>query len=237
MKIIVNNLKKNFLQGDKSGEKKLVVLDGVTVTFEQNKSYAIIGASGTGKSTFLHLLAGLDTPDSGDISFASSDAIGLQDLSKLSPEQKDAFLNKTVGLMFQLPYLISELTVIENVILPGLIAGLPANYGKTKALELLGYLEISEKANCLPETLSGGQQQRVALARAIFNEPKFLLADEPTGNLDPKTGKLIVDLLIKCRQKWGMGLIISSHDPYVAQSMDVKLRLDACQLKLLAHAS
>ncbi|KKP29544.1 MAG: Lipoprotein-releasing system ATP-binding protein LolD [candidate division TM6 bacterium GW2011_GWF2_30_66] len=226
VEIIINNLKKNFLQGDKSSEKKLVVLDGINVTFEQNKSYAIIGASGTGKSTFLHLLAGLDAPDSGDIFFSSSDKTGLQDLSKLSSEQKDAFLNKTVGLMFQLPYLISELTVIENVILPGLIAGKPDSECKTRALELLGYLEIAEKANCLPDTLSGGQQQRVALARAIFNEPKFLLADEPTGNLDPKTGKLIVDLLLKCRQKWGMGLIISSHDPYVAQCMEVKFRLE-----------
>lgn len=231
VKIIIKNLKKFFLQGGKNGDKKLVVLDGINVIFEQNKSYAIIGASGTGKSTFLHLLAGLDAPDSGDIFFAKSDASGLQDLSKLSPEQKDVFLNKTVGLMFQLPYLISELTVIENVILPGLIAGKSTVECKAKALELLGDLEIAEKANCLPDTLSGGQQQRVALARAIFNEPKFLLADEPTGNLDPKTGKLIVNLLIKCKQKWGMGLIISSHDQYVAQCMEVKFRLENGLLK------
>lgn len=245
MKIVVDNLKKNFLQGnigDKSSQAKLVVLAGVSVTFEQNKSYAIIGASGTGKSTFLHLLAGLDTPDSGEIFFScqNSDKISqvgactkdsgpisyaCGDLAKLSPEHKDAFLNKTVGLMFQLPYLISELTVLENVIMPGLIAGRDSSECKTRALELLGDLEIAEKATCLPDTLSGGQQQRVALARAIFNEPKFLLADEPTGNLDPKTGKLIVDLLLKCRQKWGMGLIISSHDPYVAECMECTFRL------------
>lgn len=228
MNIIVDNIKKTFSEVNVLQENKsLEVLNGVNVIFEQGKSYAILGASGTGKSTFLHLLAGIDTPDSGTVSFDG------KSISKMSVSEKDCFLNKTIGLMFQLPYLISEVSVIENVAMPGMIAGKSFDECFKDAFDVLKDLEISEKANCLPDSLSGGQQQRVALARAIFNKPKFLLADEPTGNLDPKTGKLIVDLLVKCKQKWGMGLIISSHDNYVAQNMENKFRLEGGSLNKL----
>lgn len=227
MEIRVQNLKKAFLQGD----KEIVVLSGVDFVFEQGKSYAISGASGTGKSTLLHLIAGIDKPDSGRVLFNNKN-INL-DLEKISHENLDFCLNKTIGLMFQSPYLISELSVIENIAMPAMIAGESFEDCKEHALEILRDLGVEEKAYCEPDTLSGGQQQRVALGRAIFNEPKFLLADEPTGNLDPKTGKIIVDLLLKCKNKWGMGLIVCSHDSLVWQSMDLRLSLENCKLKII----
>lgn len=223
MDIVVEGLKKCFVQGG----KKLTVLNGVDVQFQQGSTYAITGVSGTGKSTLLHLLAGIDEPTAGSIK------IDGKDLVSFSPKEKEAFFNQDIGLVFQSSYLISELTVLENVIIPGMIAGKSSVQCSDRALYLLEKLGVQDKAHSAPEELSGGQQQRVAIARALFNEPKFLLADEPTGNLDIKTGKEIVDLLLSCLDTWGMGIIISSHDPYVAQSMQHTFRLQEGGLRHL----
>jgi len=141
-------------------------------------------------------------------------------LASVASAEKDNFLNKKIGLVFQYSYLIAELSVLENVAIPGMISGRSFSACKERALQLLQEVGIAEKADSCPDSLSGGQQQRVAVARAIFNEPMFLLADEPTGNLDIQTGKKIVDLILQCCKKWSMGAIITSHDPYIAQSMD-----------------
>ena len=209
MNIIVKDLRKFFLQG----RDKLIILNGINVEFEKGKTYAITGVSGTGKSTFLHLLAGIDLPSKGEVFY------GDKNIDTLTAAQKDLFLNKSIGLVFQSPYLISELSVLENVMVPGMIAGKTIAYCQKKALKILQSMGLESKVECRPDILSGGQKQRVAIARAIFNEPEFLLADEPTGNLDIETGKKIVDLLLQCKDEWGMGIIISSHDPYVAQKM------------------
>lgn len=209
MQLATYELKKEF--GKQSTQA--AVLKNISVTFESGKTYAITGVSGTGKSTFLHLLAGLDIPTSGKVLFNE------QNLASFSKKEREQFLQKSVGLVFQSPHLVKELSVLQNVMLPAIIAGAPKADAQKKAQGLLQQVGVVEKKDDHPSALSGGQQQRVAIARAIMNDPAFLLADEPTGNLDIVTGKKIVDLLLSCHKKWGMGLIIASHDQYVAQSM------------------
>ena len=189
------------------------VLNGISATFEQGKTYGITGVSGTGKSTFLHILAGLEEPTSGHVLFNG------KNIFQLDNKERNLFLNKKIGLLFQQPYLIKELSVLENVMVPGLIAQKPFEDCKKRAQLLLQQVGIEHKKNQLPMTLSGGQQQRVALARALFNEPTFLLADEPTGNLDIQTGKKMIELLLSLVEQNNMGLIVSSHDEYVAEQM------------------
>jgi ABC-type lipoprotein export system ATPase subunit len=208
--LAAQKISKTFTQGT----QEITVLKDITCTFEQKKSYAITGISGSGKSTFIHILAGLDTPTTGTILFNN------HPLQNFSPAQREQFLNKSIGLVFQSPHLLKELSVIENIIIPGLISGRTRNDCETKAIELLKKVELIAKKDSKIGELSGGQQQRVAIARALFNEPAFLIADEPTGNLDLATGKHIIDLLIACQKEWGMGIIISSHDEYVAEKMD-----------------
>lgn len=205
-KIIARDVSKSF------GADR--VLSDLNAVFQRGHTYAITGVSGTGKSTLLHLLAGIDVPTSGTV--MCEDAQGAQ----VSLYKQSSLLNKSIGLVFQSPHLLREFSVIENVMMPGLIAGKSMAECREYARELLEAVGIADKEDAAPMTLSGGQQQRVAIARALLNKPDFLLADEPTGNLDEQTGKLIVDLLKSCQQRWGMGMIISSHDAYVAQSME-----------------
>ena len=213
--LAVENLHKTFI----SGTTELPVLCGITATFEQGASYAITGVSGSGKSTFIHLMAGLDSPTSGTVSF------NHENLATMSPGAKDRFLQHSIGLVFQLPYLIGELSVLENVMVKGLVAGQSLAQSRAHALELLKAVRLADKASSKPYSLSGGQQQRVALARALFSKPAFLLADEPTGNLDERTGRAIVQLLLTCQQEWGMGIVVSSHDAYVAEYMGTMYQL------------
>lgn len=209
------DIKKYF----KQAEEIVEVLRGVTARFEQGVSYAITGPSGSGKSTLIHMLAGLDTPDAGSVLFDG------QDITKFTPKQRRTFLNANIGLVFQLPYLIRELSVLENVMLKKLIDGKSAAECEAEACELLKKIGLEHKIYHDPFSLSGGEQQRVAIARAIFNKPAFLLADEPTGNLDVQTGNKIVDLLLNCQKEWGLGIIVSSHDEYVAKRMGSILHL------------
>lgn len=197
----------------KQGTTATHVLTAITALFTQGTTYAITGASGSGKSTLLYLLAGLDTPTTGHIYFDN------ELLTTLDEHAHTHLLNQSFGLVFQLPYLIAELSVIENVMLKGIIAGQPHAVCVEKAEQLLKRIGLQEKAASNPLSLSGGQQQRVAIARALFNKPVFFLADEPTGNLDERTAHSIIDFLLECQQEWGMGMIISSHDAYVADAM------------------
>jgi len=194
--------------------KTVHVLNGVNALFEQGMSYGITGASGVGKSTLLHMLAGLEKPTDGSISYNN------QRLDHFTPAQKEVFFNQHIGLVFQSPFLIHELSVLENVMLKGMIAKKPQVLVKQEALSLLERVGVTDKAHVLPGTLSGGQQQRVALARALMNKPSFLLADEPTGNLDAKTAAVIIDLVLTYQEEYAMGLIICSHDKAIKTLMN-----------------
>ena len=210
-KIKLNNVSKSYKQGD----FLIPVFDGIDMVFEQGNSYAITGVSGSGKSTLLHLIATLDEPSAGTILY---DACSRATISSV-----DLALLRTniFGLLFQSPYLIAELCAEENVIVPGLIAGRSYDACLQRARELLRQVGLEERMTHYPWQLSGGQRQRVALARALFNRPKFIIADEPTSSLDPHTGKQIVDLLVSCKKEWGMGIIISSHDSYTSECMEI----------------
>ena len=213
--LITKDLHKSFVQAGST----LHVLHGVNIRFDQGTTYAIVGVSGSGKSTFMHVVGGLDRPDHGAVLFDG------QDIYNLSQSKKESLLNQSFGFIFQFHYLIKELNVLENVILRGLINGLSKTECIATAQELLEYVGLSDKMYSYPTELSGGQQQRVSIVRAIFNKPAFLIADEPTGDLDSANALLIVDLLEQCRKNWGMGLIICSHDSSVYNKMDKVFRL------------
>lgn len=211
LRISLQNISKQF--------RESIVLSDISYSFEQDLTYAITGHSGSGKSTLLHIIAGLETPTTGAVLYNNID------ICQFSKKMKEDFFINKLGLIFQLPYLIDELTVIENVMSKGFIAGLPYQECYAEALRLLKELGIEEKASAAPRTLSGGQQQRVSLARALLLRPQFLLADEPTGNLDEETGSIIIDLLLRYHDSYGMGIIVSSHDEYVTDKMSTILRL------------
>ncbi|MCF7799920.1 ABC transporter ATP-binding protein [Candidatus Babeliales bacterium] len=214
-KLIAQDLHKTFIQGD----KKLLVLNGISFEFEQNKSYAIVGVSGSGKSTLMHILGSLDKPDIGEVLFSN------KNLFKLKEFEKEKFLNTNMGFVFQFHYLIKELSVIENIILPGIIKGENKKSCLEKAEALLQEVDLKDKMHDYPTTLSGGQQQRVSILRAIFNKPSFLLADEPTGNLDENNAQSVINLILKYKKEFNMGIIICSHDPEIYNKMETVLKL------------
>lgn len=214
-KLIAKDLVKDFVQGGKS----LEVLKGVNAEFVKGQTSAIVGVSGSGKSTLMHLLGGLDVPTSGTVFFND------HDLYKMRAAKKDAFLNKELGFVFQFHYLIKELSVIENIILPGLIKGDSKKECEKKAEQLLEKTGLQEKIHNYPTQLSGGELQRVSILRAIFNKPAFLLADEPTGDLDAQNAEMVVDLLLQAQKEWNMGVVICSHDKAVYSKMEKIFRL------------
>ena len=220
-KLVAQNLTKTFCQG----KQQLHVLRNVNLTFAKGESYAIKGASGSGKSTLLHLLGSLDEPTSGNVLFCG------QYLFKISAKKREIILNQKIGFVFQFHYLIHELTVLENITLPGKIANEKNSSLIARGKELLELVGLSDKASSYPSELSGGEQQRISILRAIFNKPDFLLADEPTGNLDEENAKKITDLLLRFQKEWGMGVIICSHDRTVYEKMESLFELHDGQIK------
>ena len=192
------------------GKRSLNVLRGVNLEVARGDFLALRGASGAGKSTLLHLLGGLDVPDAGEISFAG------KNLANLSAAKLAAFRNFKVGFVFQAYHLLPELTALENVCLPARIARVSVADAAKRGRELLARVGLGERVEHRPNELSGGEQQRVAIARALINSPELLLADEPAGNLDSKTGGEIIELHKGLRVERQTTLIIATHDARVA---------------------
>jgi len=190
------------------------ILKNISYKFEQNFTYAITGLSGSGKSTFINILAGIENTTSGEII-----------LNDINISNQKNYLLDSIGIVFQEPFLINELTVIENIMLKGLIKNENYKNCYDKAFYFLQKIGLEEKINQYPGVLSGGQKQRISILRAIFNKPQFLLADEPTGNLDETTAQGIIDFLLQCKKEWGMGLIISTHDKSLEKQLDVCLEI------------
>ncbi len=196
------------------------IFDDVSIDFMQGSSYAIMGASGSGKSTAIHLLAGIDTPTCGHIYFDDCN------IASFSAEQAALFFHKNISLVFQQAALFAELTVLENVMLKVILAGQVTAASYEHAHALLQEVGLADKVQAYPTMLSGGQQQRVAILRAIFMVPQFLLVDEPTGNLDEQTSDQVIDLLLHYHKKYGMGLIMSTHNQKIADRMESIIRVE-----------
>ncbi len=195
-------------------------LDSINIGIKAGESVAIVGKSGSGKSTLMHILALLDRPTSGTIS------VGSKEASKLSEKQLDAVRNKTFGFVFQQFFLNGNDTVLNNVTLPLKISGVSRKERNRRGLEMLQAVELEDKANNQANDLSGGQKQRVVIARALANNPKLIFADEPTGNLDSKTGKTIENLLFSLNKKKGITLVIVTHDEELAARCDRQLKIE-----------
>ena len=217
--IEVTNLHKTY----KLGKVEVPVLRGVSLQIQSGEWLAILGASGSGKSTLLHLLGGLDRPDSKTGGRIIYDGKALGDLSA---SERNQFRRDHVGFVFQFYHLVPELTVMENTLLGAMIRlgklGYMREAGKLKesARELLGKAGLSHRLGHKPSQLSGGDRQRVAIARALINDPPVLLADEPTGNLDQKTGAELLDVFESMRGKTERTIVMVTHDPKVARRAD-----------------
>jgi lipoprotein-releasing system ATP-binding protein len=205
---------------------QIEVIRALSLEIYAKERIAIVGSSGTGKSTLLHLLGALDRPSSGEIYFQE------QPLSQFSEDALAGFRNREIGFMFQFHHLLKELTALENVMMPGLILRKNPKQCKEEALALLNLVGLSHRTTHKPSELSGGEQQRVALARALVNQPKLLLADEPTGNLDRKTSEEIHMLLEDVNQKQNITLLIVTHNPELAGMMPRQLKMRDGQLIL-----
>ena len=201
------------------GLTELPVLKGVDLEVKKAEIVAIVGASGVGKSTLLHLLGGLDRPTEGTVFFEGEDIFALND------QELDRFRNEEIGFVFQFHHLLPEFTALENVAMPGLIARKKSDDAQDRAKELLDYVGLGERLEHRPSELSGGERQRVAIARALVNQPKVLLADEPTGNLDQKTSEAVHDLLWTLNDQFNQTFIIVTHNQTLAQRADRVIQL------------
>jgi ABC-type lipoprotein export system ATPase subunit len=201
------------------GKRSLEVLRGVDLDVARGEFLALRGASGAGKSTLLHLIGGLDLPNAGEILFDGSNLVAF------SERRLTDFRNRRVGFIFQAYHLLPELTALENVCLPARMARISSATVEVRGRELLARVGLKDRLDHKPSELSGGEQQRVAIARALINEPELVLADEPTGNLDSKTGSEIIELLKSLRVEKQTTLVIATHDAKVAANAERVIEL------------
>jgi|Deesub1362A_J573_1020465.scaffolds.fasta_scaffold08629_2 putative ABC transport system ATP-binding protein len=196
------------------------VLCGVNAHVAAGEAVAVRGPSGSGKTTLLNLIAGIDEPSSGEVLLEG------RPLSALPPAQRTRLRRERMGFVFQFFNLIPTLSVLENVLLPAELAGMPASQARRRALHLLQSVGLDGRAGAFPDVLSGGEQQRVALARALVTRPSLILADEPTGNLDAANGEMVMNLLLDLVRRHGSSLVLVTHSRRVAARLDRVLRIE-----------
>jgi len=200
---------------------EVVVLRGADLLLEAGQVAALVAPSGAGKSTLLHIAGLLDTPDSGDVVINGASA------AKASDRRRTRIRREDVGFIYQFHHLLPEFTALENIVLPQLANGVPKREATDRAQALLSGVGLSDRGSHRPAALSGGEQQRVAFCRALANGPSLLLADEPTGNLDPETSDVVFDTLMQVVRDTGLAALIATHNPSLAERMDMTIRLEA----------
>ena len=214
--IRAENIVKNYV----SGNETLHILKGINLEIEEGKSAAVSGQSGSGKSTLLNILGGLDRTDEGKV------FIGGDEITSLSEKELSLYRSKRVGFIFQFHYLLKDFTALENIMIPAFIAGMKKKDAMERARSLLADVKLEDRGGHFPSQLSGGERQRVAVARSMVNDPALILADEPTGNLDPQNSDIVSELLYSGAQKRGKTLIVVTHDGKVAAKASIRLFLE-----------
>ncbi len=204
----------------RQGRNKLDVLRGIDLTLREGETVALVGPSGTGKSTLLHIAGLLEKPNEGDVEICGEPCNGFNDSDRTRVRRDH------LGFVYQYHHLLPEFTALENIVIPQIISGRPRPEARERSRELLDWMGLGERASHRPGKLSGGEQQRVAIARALANGPKLLLADEPTGNLDPHTAADVFSVLLKLTKGAGLAALIATHNPELAGRMDRTVRLD-----------
>ena len=218
--IEIKDLEKTYVSKGES----LTVLKDLSFSIEEGTRTAIVGSSGNGKSTLLNIISGIDTATSGFVK------VGKYELSKMTEKDLCKYRSEFIGLVFQFHYLLKDFTALENIFLPAYMAGKNKKIAMEKAESLLQEIGRYGRKNHLPSELSGGERQRVAVARSLINDPKIILADEPTGNLDPENASMISDLLYGVSEKYSKTLVIVTHDKEVAKKAQIIYRLQDKQI-------
>ncbi|MGB5444120.1 MAG: lipoprotein-releasing ABC transporter ATP-binding protein LolD [Psychromonas sp.] len=208
--LVCRNLSKVY----REGKLTTPVLHNVNLAVHAGELLAIVGSSGSGKSTLLHLLGGLDTPTEGEVFYQD------KNIHQLSANQQAAWRNQSLGFVYQFHHLLSEFNALENVAMPLLIAGENIKVAKEKSLAMLKRVGLEHRVTHRPSELSGGERQRVAIARALINEPKLVLADEPTGNLDAKSAESVYQLIKTLNEELGTAFVVVTHDQQLANKLN-----------------
>jgi lipoprotein-releasing system ATP-binding protein len=213
--IELKGVERHYLQGS----RKLTILSGADFSLVPGEMVALVAPSGAGKSTLLHTAGLLERPDAGDV-FLDGRACG-----RLSDDERTAIRRNDIGFVYQFHHLLPEFSALENIVMPQIIRGLPLAEAEARAGQLLEYMQIGQRARHRPSELSGGEQQRVAIARAVANAPLVLLADEPTGNLDPTTASYVFEALEALVRQSGLAALIATHNHQLAGRMDRRVTL------------
>jgi lipoprotein-releasing system ATP-binding protein len=211
---------KDLVKSYASASETLRILRGISFEIPQGISVAITGQSGSGKSTLLNILGGLDRCDSGSVT------VGDTIITSLSESNLSSYRSRRIGFIFQFHYLLKDFTALENVMLPAYIAGMKKKAALEKARALLADVKLDDRIGHFPSQLSGGERQRVAVARSMVNDPDLILADEPTGNLDPDNSAMVAELLYAGAERWGKTLIVVTHDEKVASRAAARYTLE-----------